>query len=278
MPRISPSARGALAAGAASAAAAGWALGVEPRRLRLRRETVRVPGWPEGLAGLRVAVVSDLHAGMPHAGAERVARIARAIAHEQPDLVVLLGDFVDATRLGRSRWISPERVAGQLAQARGPLGTVAVLGNHDWSRGGARVARALRAAGIRVLENEARAVRRGDTRLWIAGVADLRRRKPSLAVLDAVPLGEPVLLLSHDPDLFPHVPRRVSLTLAGHTHGGQINLPVVRRHLIPSRHGARYRSGLIEEEGRRLFVTRGVGDDGHPGTALRPGRRSRCSS
>jgi uncharacterized protein len=249
--------------------AAAWALAVEPRRLRVRRETVRLPDWPPELDGLRVAVVSDLHAGMPHAGPGRVARVADAVVREAPELILLLGDFVDSTLLGRRR-VAPEDVARRLARARAPLGTVAVLGNHDWAQAGPRVRLALDDVGITVLENDAHPIRRNGVRAWIAGMADLRRRSPSLAALSAVPEGEPLLLLTHDPDVFPRVPPRVALTLAGHTHGGQLNVPLLRRRFIPSRHGARYRAGLIEEGGRRLYVSAGVGTTGIPARLFAP--------
>jgi uncharacterized protein len=85
-----------------------------------------------------------------------------------------------------------------------------------------------------------------------------------------VPDGAPVLLLSHDPDVFPHVPDRVSLTLSGHTHGGQINLPLLRRAAVPSRHGVRYLAGHVVEYGRHLFVSSGLGTAGLPLRLRRP--------
>ena len=126
------------------------------------------------------------------------------------------------------------------------------------------MARALRAAGIRVLENEARAVHRGDTRLWIAGITDPRRRRPSLAVLDAVPAAASPCCCSATIPTCSRASRAASRSLSPATHGGQVNLPLVRRYFIPSRHGTRYRAGLIEEGGRYLFVTRGVGTTGIP--------------
>jgi predicted MPP superfamily phosphohydrolase len=83
-------------------------------------------------------------------------------------------------------------------------------------------------------------------------------------VLAPVPEGAPTLLLTHDPDVFPQVPRGVALTLAGHTHGGQVDLPLMRRWAIPSRFGDRYSGGHVEEGGRHLYVSRGVGTAGLP--------------
>ena len=84
------------------------------------------------------------------------------------------------------------------------------------------------------------------------------------AALTRVPEHAAVLMFSHDPDLFPRVPARVALTLSGHTHGGQVAVPLLRRRWIPSRYGERYAGGHVVEGGRQLFITRGVGSSGVP--------------
>ena len=101
--------------------------------------------------------------------------------------------------------------------------------------------------------------------LWVAGMADATERTPDVpAAFADVPEDAAVLVLTHDPDLFPFVPERAALTVAGHTHGGQVDIPVVRRKVIPSRFGDRFQAGHVEEGGRHLFVTRGVGTSGWP--------------
>jgi hypothetical protein len=105
----------------------------------------------------------------------------------------------------------------------------------------------------------------------VAGLADLRKRRPDLpGALDGVPPGAPILLLAHDPDVFPYVPARVALTLSGHTHGGQVAIPLVRRPAIPSLHGERYARGHVVEEGRHLYVSSGFGTSGLPLRLLAP--------
>jgi predicted MPP superfamily phosphohydrolase len=99
----------------------------------------------------------------------------------------------------------------------------------------------------------------------------MRTRVPDIPkTLDSVPEDAPVLLLAHDPDLFPQVPARVALTLAGHTHGGQVDVPVLRLVFVPSGHGERYLGGHVEEDGRQLFVSTGVGTAGLPIRFRRP--------
>ena len=251
-----------LIAGAAGAIAATavWALLVEPRRLVVRRVEVRSPRWPARRSPLRLALVSDLHAGGPHVDPRRVQRIVARVNREQPDLALLLGDFVDhEVALGEEP--APRAVARVLGGLRTRFGSVAVLGNHDWRFGGERVAAALRAEGIRVLENEAVAVETPDGPIWLAGVADERLRYADVdRALEDVPEDEPVVFLTHHPDVFPRVPERVALTVAGHLHGGQVGIPLVRRPVLPSRHGERYARGHVEEGGRHLYVTQGVGE------------------
>jgi predicted MPP superfamily phosphohydrolase len=255
-----------VALGAGAAAAVWWIAWHEPRRLVVTERTLHPPGWPRSLDGLRVGAMSDLHAGLGHTNPARVREAVELLNAQRPDLICLLGDYMDSTHFGRGR-ADPGEIAAELERLRAPLGRFAVLGNHDWRAVGAAMGDALRAAGLTVLENDA--VRAGD--LWVAGVADMRTRLPDIPkTLETVPEDAPVLLLAHDPDLFPHVPRRVALTLAGHTHGGQVDVPVLRLLVVPSGHGVRYLGGHVEEEGRQLFVSTGVGTAGLPIRFRRP--------
>ena len=215
-----------------------------------------LPRWPRALDGVRVALIADLHAGAPHVDLRTLERLAARVNRAAPDLVVLLGDYAGAKVRGATP-LAPEQVAQRLAALRPPA--VAVLGNHDWVQWGPRMRDALRAAGLTVLENDAVPIELRGRRLWTVGVADLTTRTPSLQAVDAVPAEDPVLLLTHNPDVFPAVPPRVALTLAGHLHGAQVNLPLLRDRAVPSRYGARYRAGHVEEDGRHLFVSRGIG-------------------
>jgi predicted MPP superfamily phosphohydrolase len=260
-------------AGLAAATLAAWTVWGEPRRLVVRRDSLALPHWPQALEGLRVGVISDVHAGMPHMGLREIARAVDRLAAEAPDLILALGDYVEAGTLFGGR-LAPERVAAQLGRLDAPLGTFAVLGNHDWKQVNDRMRVALERAGIRVLENQAAPVPAGDdgaTRLWIAGLADVRcRRANPEGAVARVPDGEPILLLSHDPDAFPHVPERVCLTLAGHLHGGQVAIPLVRRLMIPSWYGERYVGHHVVEGGRHLYVSSGLGTSGVPVRLLAP--------
>lgn len=272
------------AAGASSLALCGYAFGVEPAyRLVQTHYHLVPPGWPPALH-LRIAVIADLHACKPWMDVPRIAEIVDYANALEPDLVVLLGDYE-----ARHRWttglVAPQAWAARLAQLRAPLGVHAILGNHDWwddeqaqrdRRGPVFGKRALEAAGIPVYENDVvRLVHRGQA-FWLAGLADQialaegpRGRRRRFLGLDDLPGAiaqitdnAPVLLLAHEPDIFPRVPARVSLTLSGHTHGGQVRLfgysPVV-----PSRFGNRYAYGHVIEQRddgpRHLIVSGGLG-------------------
>jgi hypothetical protein len=248
----------AALSGAAVAVLAWRAAWYEPRALTTPEIDLALPGWPARFNGLRVALVSDVHAGMGHGTPARVAAIVdRAIALEA-DVNLLLGDYLDSTFLGDGR-ARPRDVARELGRVPGAL---AVLGNHDWRAAGPAMRSALLDAGVTVLEDEAVRIRPG---LWVAGLADSRHRHPNVqAALRNVPDDESVLLMSHDPDEFPWVPSRVALTVSGHLHGGQVNLPRLRHAVLPTLYGDRYRAGHVVEDGRHLFVSVGLGTAGLP--------------
>lgn len=241
-----------------------WAFWLEPRRLVLHEETLDVPHWPEALRGFRLALLSDLHVGSPYWGVAALEQLVERVNEQKPELVLLAGDYVtNGVEFGD--YVEPEVIGAALSRLEAPLGVVAVLGNHDWWSGGHRVRRAFEQAGIVVLENEAQPVQRGDQRLFVVGLADqLTRRVRLEQALKGVPDGAPFLVLSHEPDIFMRVPASASLTLAGHTHGGQVRLPLLGRPVIPSRYGQRFAAGHIVEDGRHLFVTTGVGTSVFP--------------
>jgi hypothetical protein len=231
-----------------------WAFAIEPGLLVTRRMRLELPGWRDDV---KVAVLSDLHIGSPHVGLDKLREIVQKTNAENPALVVLLGDFVTGGPNG-ARWggfVEPEATAQELKKLHAPLGVFAVLGNHDWWYDGDRVGRALRDAGIPVLENTA--VHIGNA-FWLGGIADFWTREPEIAAtLQQVDNDDPVVLITHNPDIFPHVPARVSLTLAGHTHGGQVRLPGLGPVITTSKLG--YNAGEFVEHGRHLFVTTGIG-------------------
>jgi uncharacterized protein len=235
-----------------------WAFFVEPATLRVREYRLAIPNWPAGRSGTRIALLSDLHVGSPHIDLDKLDEVVRRTNAARPDLVLILGDLVIQDVIG-GRFVPPERIAPALGRLRAPLGVYAVLGNHDRWLDTTRVLRALASAGIPALEDRAVEITGGGPPFWLVGIRDYWGPHDVRGALAQVTDGEPVLAFTHNPDVFPSIPSRVSLTLAGHTHGGQVSLPWIGRPIVPSFYGQRYAIGSIVEGGRHLFVTSGVG-------------------
>lgn len=257
-----------------------WLLGIraflwEPEELVIRRVEVTSRTWTG--APIRIGVISDTHMGSPHMSVARLAGIVRQMNSERPDLVVLLGDYVGGHEPVQRRSEAEQKAVMSglppLGRLNAPLGTWAVLGNHDWWFDGELIEKGLEFAGVPVLENERVRIERQGGAFWLAGLADYEseRTKPSYSdTLADLPGDDPVLVLSHWPDVFAVAPDRVALTLAGHSHCGQVNLPVFGR-LIPASPGSeKWPCGLYEDRGRKLYVTGGVGVSFLPVRFLQP--------
>jgi len=260
-------ASGAGLLGLSAAATGVYAGGIEPQSLVVTRYALNPPGWrPE--RKLSITVIADLHAGGPDMTLTYIRRVVDTANLLRSDLVVLLGDFT--ATYGFVNEPVPHAIwAGELARISAPLGTWAILGNHDWWHHVAAIRAALTDARIPILENDA--VMLGDERqsFWLAGIGDqlayrlghgrFRGVDDLPRTLAQVRTDDPVLLLVHEPDIFPRVPARVAVTLAGHTHGGQIRLPLIWPAFVPSEYGARYAYGHVVEDGRHMIVSGGLG-------------------
>jgi predicted MPP superfamily phosphohydrolase len=246
-----------------------WALGIraflwEPAMLEVRRVEVTSRGWSG--PPLRIGVISDTHTDGPHVGVARLESIIARMNAERPDIVVLLGDFVAGHEDASDRSADERRDIGRGLAAFGklepPLGVWSVLGNHDWWYDGAAVESGIVSAGVQVMENSRARIPREGGAFWIGGLADYesRRAQPSyISTLSGVPDNEPVIVLSHWPDPFAAAPARVALTLAGHSHCGQVNLPIVGRLVHGSPGSERWPCGLYEDRDGWLYVAGGVG-------------------
>jgi uncharacterized protein len=236
-----------------------WAFALEPASLATRKHELSIPYWNAELADLHVAVLADLHVGSPFNGISKLNEIVNLTNSLKPDLIVIPGDFVIQGVLGGS-FVAPEQAAEVLARLTAPLGVWACLGNHDWWLDARRVAAALEKQKIPVLEDRAVRIRRGSAHFWLVGISDFWEgphdvRKAFSQVTDDAP----VLAFTHNPDVFPTISNRFSLLIAGHTHGGQVRLPLLGRPVVPSKYGQRFAYGHVVEDGRHMFVSPGLG-------------------
>ena len=227
----------------------------------VRHARLGLKNWPEGAPRLRAIVISDIHVAGPDMPPERLGRIVDQINALRPDLVLIAGDLVSEKRTA-TRYYSMADAVRPLGKLSARLGSFAVLGNHDYWYDPAGARKALAAAGIRLLENDA--AEAGP--LAIGGLDDDLTRHDDLprTLARQSRLAGARILLSHSPDPFPEVPATIGLMLAGHTHCGQIAPPLVGPIYTMSRHGKRYACGLIREEGKILVVTAGLGTSGLP--------------
>lgn len=240
-----------------------WATVIEPRRLVVHEETIALPNWPHEQPPLKVALLSDLHVGSPGWGLGRLAALVERVNELRPDVVILAGDYtINGVLFGTH--VDQEPIAKVLGGLRAPHGVLAVLGNHDWVNGAERTRKALEANGIVVLDNEVRTFEHEGFPVNVAGLGDFAEgvARPVQTFAKAGP--GPIIGVIHEPDVFPLLPRSAAILLAGHTHGGQVRLPLLGRPVVPSDYGQRYAAGHVVENGRHLFVTTGIGTSIYP--------------
>ncbi len=234
-----------------------YAVTCEPGWLELEHVAVPIRGLPSALEGLKIAHLSDLHFG-PYTGKERVRAAVEAALALDADLVLVTGDYV----LRSEEYAEP--CARELVALQAPLGVYAVPGNHDYWTNIDEVAAQISGAGLRLLRNSSKLLTIGGAPLWIVGVDDVWEGHHDLdRALADVPLDEPVLLLVHEPDFADRVAQVahwVLLQLSGHSHGGQVNLPLLGRPALPWL-GRKYPVGLQSVVGSELqvYTNRGVG-------------------
>lgn len=236
-----------------------WAFWWEPGSLHNETHELSIPSWPSACEGLKVAVLSDLHVGSPFNHVNHLNTSIDLTLKAKPDLILLAGDYVVHGVPG-GEFVSPQESATHLARLTAPLGVFAVLGNHDWWYDGPGTMTAFEQVGIQVLEDASIPIRSGACEFWLVGISDFMEGAHDVPLaLSQIPKDDTILAFTHNPDVFPEVPSDIALTVAGHTHGGQVYLPFIGRPVVPSQYGERFAIGHIIEQGRHLFVTPGIG-------------------
>ncbi len=221
----------------------------EPHTLEVTRYTLSAPE----LSGVKIVFAADFHVA-PNDD-KRIDNIISAINREQPDIVILGGDYVKGHKQSSSMPI--DNITAKLSDIKSPAGIYAVLGNHDIWYGKNAVAAAFKKHNITILDNQNILLTVKKQHITLVGISDMATDKPDFikAFQNAA---APAILISHSPDIFPQSPKTV-LTLAAHTHGGQIRLPFIGAPVVNSAYGNRYMNGLIRENGKTMIVSKGLG-------------------
>jgi len=227
---------------------------------RLRSLTVRLGDWPPSARPLRLVLISDLHVSRPGDSPARLKTTVTAINALRPDLVLIAGDFIargisDAHAYRASEAIAP------LADLKTRLGVFAILGNHDYTALDA-VRLALARSGVHLLDNSAARV--GPAA--IIGVSDIFSKHAHVpeAIGSWRKIGGVPIVITHSPDVIPALPSSFHLVFAGHTHCGQVRLPLLGAPITQSRYGQRYGCGVIKEGQRVSVITAGLGTSSFP--------------
>jgi predicted MPP superfamily phosphohydrolase len=250
--------RGKVAA-ATAILGAGWliyAREVETRRVEIKHVTLTLPRLAPEFDGYRLVQFGDLHLD-DWTRPGRLSWITRKVNEQRPDLIAITGDFASYS----AEEFDARRLIDALRALRARDGCVAILGNHDYLTDVRLVRRCIRESGVTELINDVRSLKRGDAALHIAGIDDVMEGRSRLdLVLERLPESGAAILLAHEPD-FADVSAatgRFDLQLSGHSHGGQIGVPLIRRLVLPP-FSQRYIRGLYELGVMVLYTNRGLG-------------------
>jgi predicted MPP superfamily phosphohydrolase len=246
---------------------------IEPDRLVINNYELKMKKWSPKLNGLKIAAISDIHGGSNFITVDKIRQIVVETNAQKPDLIVLLGDYLSPSLFNRKELRMPlETVAQNLTGLQAKYGVYAILGNVDEAFDKKKVSAELEKVGIQVLSNEVVSIQISGEKLRLLGKQDKMEspdwKEISNQLKSILAKGEQegnLIVLVHNPDYIDTISGELmisndlTLILAGHTHGGQVSLPLVGSPIIPSSYGQKYAAGHIQEAGTDMFVTTGVG-------------------
>lgn len=245
---------------------------IEPGRLVVTESTIEIEKLDPALDGLKIVAISDLHCGSNAVNAEKLRDLLALANGQNPDIVVLLGDFVSEYEGGTKLRMPLDEMTQNIRGLKARYGVFAVMGNHDDWYDSELVKNAVQAAGYRILDDEIATLDINNTKLRLLGLRDHLRinswkafSEQTRHLIDTDGGSGDIIVLEHSPDVLPMITGELSISpdtrlmLAGHTHGGQVWLPILGRPIIPSSYGQKYAYGHIRDQGLDMFVTSGVG-------------------
>lgn len=231
---------------------------IEPKLLKTRLIAVQSPNY--NAQTLRVALLSDIHIGGRHVPAKRVETIVARVNALKPDIILIPGDFISGHKAraehGEGFNAEVHRGLTELGALKAPLGVFASIGNHDVWYDASYVEKTLSDAGLNIVANRTMTL---DNSLCISGLLDYDTQGQDPSVFEGCDAGDNIIALMHSPDSFTGLRSDISLAVAGHTHGGQINLPIIGRRVTSTRAGRKWAYGLKEIDGIPAFITAGIG-------------------
>jgi len=250
-----------------------YAFFIEPDRLVVKEAGIRIKGWDKTFDGLRIVMISDIHAGSSFIDEEKIRAVVQKANEQNPDLVVLLGDYVAQNHSDRTTLKMPiEKVAENLKGLRAKYGVYAILGNHDYWFGNDKVKSEFERVGYKVLDDEVAEIAKDGQSFRLLGLKDIievdswvRYSNDAKKILAGSDARGKIIVLTHNPDAIvmltgeQMISDDLVLLLCGHTHGGQVRLPFIGSPMVPSSFGQKYAQGEVSENGVPMYVTTGIG-------------------